>query len=385
MVSGKDAFYRSSTGQAGPRKSQVRNKVRTEGVILMKTKKVKGLAIFLIFFILLILAAGCGEKGAKGQGDASKPGSAPTAKEEPVKLSLASTNPNTGLNKMAIDTFQQKLNEMAPGKFKIELFMDGVLGGEKEALEQLKLGEIDMGINVLHAEMYYPELNATFVPFMFPDFKSIQRYLSGPMAQKIAAKTKEKGNFIELGVYNMGARWTTSNKPFTNPGELKGVKLRMPEVSIWIDVWKGLGAVTTPIPATDIFSSLQTGVIDAQENFITNIYGRKLYEVQKYLIDTEHNIVYNTWVINVNKWDKLGPNNQKIIKDAINAADDYVNSRVEEVNADIIKKCQEKGMKLVRIDKDTFAKAAKPHVEAAAKKYLAPGVYEEALKAIESR
>jgi TRAP-type C4-dicarboxylate transport system substrate-binding protein len=300
-----------------------------------------------------------------------------------TKISLASTLPNTGLNKVVVDTFVAEMKKAAPD-LTIDLFMDGKLGGEKELLEMLKLGETQIQIGTLHSTVYFSELDATSVPYLFPNYATIRAFLSGPIGERMNQALLQKGNGVFLGVFDMGSRWTTSNKKFETLEELKGIKIRIAEIPIWIKVWSGIGATVTPMPAPDVYSALKTGVIDAQDNMLSNILGRKIYEAQKFLINTQHMQTYNTIMAQKTFWNKLTPERKKTFQNAIDVATKAGDDQTKAENERIVKKLQEFGLTLVQ-PKPEFRTKALPVIEKVAKEILAPGVYDEALKAAAKR
>jgi len=296
---------------------------------------------------------------------------------------LASTISNNGVNKIVVDTFRQELATRLPS-VKLEIFLDGTLGGERELIELVKIGETQFHFGVIHSAQYFAELDATLIPFLFTDYESIQVFLAGPVGDRIKQVLEARGNAKFLGTYFQGARWTTSNRPFRTLDELKGIKIRMPEIPLWINVWSGLGAVTTPMAAPEVFSGLQTGVIDAQENTLSGIHGRRLYEVQKALINTQHLQAYTTFMVNLDFWKKLNASGQKAVQDAADVALKTATAAAQAENEETVKSIVAAGLQRVEVSQE-FRRAAMPVVERAARRQLAPGVYEEALKVIEAQ
>ncbi len=303
-------------------------------------------------------------------------GPASAAKE----MIFASTAPNTGINKVFHETFAKSIAENG-GLFDVEFFVDGKLGGEKELIEMLRLGETHIHTGVIHSALYYPELDATLIPYLFPDYASIERYLAGPIGDRMNAALAEKGNAVFLGTHYQGPRWTTSNKRFDTIEGLRGIKIRMPEIPLWIRVWGELGAVVSPIPSPEVYSALQTGVIDAQENMISNIWGRKLHEAQKYLINTAHQQSYTTIMAQKKWWDGLTDAERQAIQKAVDTASAAASAAADAEIKEIAQRLQDAGLELVE-PKPEFRAEAMPIVRAIAQDVLAPGVLDGALAAI---
>ena len=122
-------------------------------------------------------------------------------------------------------------------------------------------------------------------PFLFPGYDAVDKVYKGKLGEKLNEALIKNGNLRILGLSRRGARLLTANKPIPSPTELKGLKLRVPEIPQWVTVWKELGALPTPVAWPEVFTALQTGVVNGQENPIMQIYEGKLYEVQKYRHD----------------------------------------------------------------------------------------------------
>jgi TRAP-type C4-dicarboxylate transport system substrate-binding protein len=305
------------------------------------------------------------------------------ATEQSVRLSFATTMDDSGVDRAIREFFDERVRELSGGSIEIDFFMGGQLGGEREALEQMKLGELDMGYNVIQAELYYPEYNAVSIPFLFPDFASMQAFMSGSVGDEVARLARERGGIIPLGMHGYGARWTTSNRPFTTPEELRGLTIRMPEIRWWVDVWAEMGALPTPIAATEIVTALQTGVVEAQENFLTNIAGRQMWEYQRYLIKTEHIQFFQTWLVSERTWeDKLSEAQRQALAQAVEDTIAYVAEIVDEMNEGFVEETIANGMVLIEPDQEALRAAALPAVTRIIEEDLAPGVYDEVLEVI---
>lgn len=297
-------------------------------------------------------------------------------------ITLASTVPNEGVNAVVTEVLVSGI-ETASSDVEVEVFLDGVLGGERELLDLLRLGETDIHMGVIHASQYFPELDATLVPYLFPDYDSILAFLNSETGDRLKTALEERGNAKFLGTYYQGSRWTTSNTPFRTLEELRGVKVRMPEIPLWINIWSGMGATTTPMPSPEVFSGLQTGVIDAQENMLSNILGRRLHEVQDYLIATEHQHSYVTIMANLDFWNRLETDMQEAIQAAVDAAGEAGTQAAYDESQALIDEITASGVELVEPD-PSFREDALPIIRAAAAEELEEGIYEEAVRIIEA-
>lgn len=296
------------------------------------------------------------------------------------RYTVALTLPNSGVTRIFVDRFLSEMRTRAPA-VAFETMLDGSLGGETELIDLLKAGEHDLHLGVLHSTIYYPELDATLVPYLFPDFGAIERFLDGPVGRRMTETLGRKGNAVPIGVYYLGQRWTTSTKRFETMDELRDIKIRMPEIPLWIKVWGGMGAAVTPIAAPDVRAAILAGTINAQENTLSNILGRGIHEGQRYLVETAHQQGYVTVLAYKPFWQKLPTERRRQIQAAVDRASDTATDAAGIENGAIVEQLLAAGLTLVR-PKPEFRQKAMPVIEKAARETLAPGVYEAALAAI---
>jgi tripartite ATP-independent transporter DctP family solute receptor len=339
----------------------------------------KLVVLVLVSLFLVLMLAGCGQQNNAATSEQKQQES---TEEKPIEITFAiHTQPGTTENQAA-EMFKKIVEEKTSKKVIVKLFPGAVLGGEKDNMEQLKTGEIQMSIfGDILTSLYAPEYDPTVVPFIFPDLESVYEYWNGPFGDKIKKALEEKGNAKLIGLEKRGARNLTANKKVETPADLAGLKIRVPEIPTWVTVWKSLGALPTPIAWNEVYSALQLKVVDAQENPYENIYTAKLYEVQKYTMKTEH--LYNLfhWVIAKDFFDSLKPEYQKIILDAVDEATKWGDEQMATRDKELEQELKEKGMQIIEVDKQAFRKAALSGIKEVAKDW-APGVYDEVKKYI---
>jgi len=346
----------------------------------MKNKK-RFIPILLMVFILVAGLAGCGGNNEEPPVDGNGNGNGNGAKPEVREFIFAITFDDSGLDREVTQKFKERVSELSDGTMEINLFLAGQLGDTRELIELLKMGEIDFTYVGEFGTLYYPEYDAVNMPFLWPSIEVVKEYFDGPIGEKAKAMAQEKGNAIMLGpVHSFGSRWATSNKPFSNSAELRGIKIRMPNILWWMEVWQGMGALPTPIAAAEIVAALQTGVVDAQENFLSNIAGRGLYEVQDYAIATDHIDMIIAWGASEITWNTLTKEQQDIIVQAAYDAVNYVEPLIETMNQEFIQVLLDNGMEVIYPDREELFAAAKPTVERLLKQDLAPEAYEEVIR-----
>ena len=206
-----------------------------------------------------------------------------------TEMTIATFHPRTRTADVeGLFHFKEVLEKSSNGAIKVNVFFGGTLGGERELVEQLKLGMVHLcweGWGTRGA--YVRKIMPWGVPYLFSSHEQILRTLQGRIGQEMKAAYGKQGIHY-AGVYFRGNRQLTTNRMVKAPEDLKGMKIRLPENPDWIVVWKAFGTIPAPIPSPEIFSSLQTGVVEAQENPVSSNYNAKLWEVQKYMVMTNH-------------------------------------------------------------------------------------------------
>jgi len=298
------------------------------------------------------------------------------------KLDFATALPEGGSEAIAMKYFKKLVEEKTNGQVKVNLFLGGVLGKEKSVFEQLTVGEVQMNLGgEIVVTTYAPKYYIFGVPFLFPDRETIGRLVKGDLGKQMADEVLKKSNIMIAGYsLRMGRQLITKDKKIFEPADVKGLKIRLPNIKSWQTAWKRFGAIPTPIPAVEIFHSLQTGVVEAAENPVSPMYAMRQYEVTKYLMLTDHLYSFRAWSMSKRFYDSLPPDLQKTVLGCVDEATDYLNSIEKEIDADLLVKAQKQDHWQVIIpNREAFKKAVIPAVEEI-KKDWAPGLYEKYVK-----
>lgn len=267
----------------------------------------------------------------------------PTAENSPVDL--------------AAHKWADSVNQDTNGKVKIELYPNSQLGGEAQMMQNLKIDALDMGIiGDLAFSQYAPDYAGLSMPYLFNNLDQVHKVFAGPIGQDISKEFQKNLNAQVLGWWDRGPRELTANKEIKTPDDLKGLKLRVPEIPIIVDSWKALGANPTPMSFDQLFNALQQHVIDAQENPLDLIYTSKFNEVQKDVMLTDHMLVPFIVFINNDKLNSLPQDTQKILKDDAVKAGTYENDLTAKSLEDYKQKLTAAGMKVVPVDQSLFIK-----------------------------
>ncbi|MEN8188205.1 MAG: TRAP transporter substrate-binding protein [Thermodesulfobacteriota bacterium] len=301
-------------------------------------------------------------------------GSAVAAK---INIDINCTMKPGGSEEAAIEKFKEIVEKKSDGRMKVKIFMSGQLGKEKAVLELMKIGQTQMALTGgIFRTMFAKEYDPITIPFYLPTWEVVQAYLEGPIGKKIGELASETGGVIDFGPQKRAARHMTSNKKISNAADIKGLKMRLPAIPIWVDVWKELGALPTVIPAPEIYLAMKTGQVDSHENSLVSPYSRKLWEVQKYIISTGHVYFPWHWVASKKWFNTLSADDQKLIDDAVQEARAYGTKIEDEKNTFYADELKKNGMEFITPDNKDIRAKALPAIKRAVDK-LAPEVAQE--------
>ena len=275
-----------------------------------------------------------------------------------ISISIAQ-NSHQGI---AIDTFAKEVEKRTAGRYKVQPFYSGSLGGERESIEAVQLGTQELAFSSSGpVPNFVPETKILDIPFLFRDKAHARAVLDGPIGQDLLAKFDSKG-FKALAWAENGIRHMTNSKRAVNaPEDLKGLKMRTMENPVHVAAYKGLGIVTTPMAFPEVFTALQQGTVDGQENPLSVIMASKFDQVQKYLTLTGH--VYSPAIFLMNKasFDKLSAADKQAFLEAAKEGVKANRARVDEDDAKGVAELRGKGMNVVEtVDKARFLSVLAP-------------------------
>ncbi len=286
------------------------------------------------------------------------------------EMNMAFTPPLNSHYGDAGKAFASTMDKLSGGNIIINLKPAGALGGEREAIEGLQIGSIELTIvSTGPVGNFIPETYALDFPFLFKSYDSARKVLDGPIGQELLEKFK-KHELVGLAWAENGFRHVTNSvHPVKTPADLKGLKLRTMENKVHLAAFKAAGASPTPMSWTEVLTSLQQGTIDGQENPIPILTANKMWEVQKYATLTGH--VYSPAIVLMSKihWDGLTKEQQGWLAEAGKAAAAAARNTVSANERDGVALLKDNGMDVVvDIDKKAFAKAVQPAYDKYAKK-----------------
>ena len=261
------------------------------------------------------------------------------------------------------EEYARRANAKLGDKAKVVVYGSSQLGGDKELLQKLKLGTVELAIpsTVMSSEV---DLFGIFeMPYLVKDREHMKRIEKDVVWPALAPEAEKKGLKV-IAVWENGYRHITNNKrPINTPEDLNGIKLRTPEGKWRVKMFQAYGANPSPMKFSEVFTALQTGVMDGQENPFTQIYSAKFHEVQKYLSLTGHVFTPAYLVAGSRKWATLPADVRKILEDTARETQAFVYDTAAKAEDDLLGKLKAGGIAVNTPNKDAFIAASKPVYE----------------------
>ena len=286
---------------------------------------------------------------------------AATAALAQVTLKLAHIYPPGNIWSETAEAYAKAVEAKSGGKVKIQIAGSGSTGDWPASIEALKIGTNDIVLqSVGTLDRYHVVAGVEAYPYLVRDLDHFRKIYYGPVGQELYDEIAKKTTFRIIGAGYRGMRQLTSNKPVRNLADVKTLKLRVPPLKIYRMTWDTLGASTVPMGAAELFTSLQQGVVDGQENPLEVIESMKFSEVQKYVVETGHVSGAMTWIFHEPRFKRLPEEVQKLLKDEGEAAMLAATERMVTTEGEIKTRLLGKGMQFVSVDRAAFASALAP-------------------------
>jgi TRAP-type transport system periplasmic protein len=294
-----------------------------------------------------------------------------------MKINIGSTYGPDAPVHFGMVKFKELVEQRSKGDMEVQIHVGGAMGGERDVFEAMSSGGLEAGaMGSGDVSIFFPKWMVYEVPYAMRDADHFWKFWNGPVGKEVNDMVLKERGVMTVGVVFRGARFLTANRPIKTPSEVKGLKIRLPEVKPWIKVWESLGALPVVVAFPEVYMALKTGVAEAQENPLESIWAYKFYEAQKYLIGTRH--VYSACKYQISKkwFDTLKPDQQQLILQAWKDATDYANSLAVAADKKFLVDLQGKGMTLIEPDLPAFQKAVQPAMQELNKTLWIPGLYE---------
>lgn len=320
----------------------------------------KLLALILALSMVLCLAA-CGSKDTTGDedGDTTVDADSPYANLDPITLVYADGAAVGAVGNLWALEFKNQVETLTGGKITIDYYGNSTLGGDVEIANQMQAGTIDMcNMQSGNVSSFVPALYAFDMPLAFAkyDTETIDKVLKpGSEFFSLLNEGFENAGFELLDTLQAATfREMSSNTPVRSIDDFKDIKIRTMTSEFALAFWKGLGCNPVPLAFSELYMSLQQGVVAAEENALDTQVNSKFYEVQDYVIETHHTLYMNLFYMNKDKWESLDPAYQEAIMEATEAADAVLQPQIRQINDDCKATMEENGVEVITLDEATL-------------------------------
>ncbi|AQU81547.1 MULTISPECIES: TRAP transporter substrate-binding protein [unclassified Halomonas] len=285
------------------------------------------------------------------------------AMAETLRLGTVVSAPHPWID--AAEAFKAEVAEATDGRINVQIFPGGQLGNDQTMVDEIRIGTTDMIIGgVMNISPYTPEFEIFSLNYLFEDMDKFQAATSpdSPVFDYFANAMQESGVGLKLlSLTGGGTRnLSTNTGPVTQPSDMQGVKMRVTGSRLDADMWQSVGALTTSLPWTEIYTGLQTGVVGAFESTISGYYSSRLYEVAPYHAKTEHQVMMSHISISENRFNRFSEEDQAIILTAAQNAGEFGTEKGVEYDAEFIQEFEELGVTVTEVDKQAFIDAVVP-------------------------
>lgn len=320
-------------------------------------KKFSLLSILMLALIMILAA--CGEE----EDDTASDGSSDSGSSETFTFKVGHSLTEEHPYQLSLEKFAKNVEERTDGKVKFDIYPLSQLGAERECIESLTVGTVDMCLSSTAPLVnFYEPIGVLGLPFLFESREIAYKVLDGEIGQELMGGLKDVG-LVGLAWGENGFRHITNSKTdVRTPEDLEGLKIRVQESPIQLDTFNELGAQPTPMAWTEALTALQQGVVDAQENPAIVAVDYKLYEAnQTHMTLTGHVYSPAMYLFSQKVWETIPGDYQKIIKEESEKAGDFERELIAKKEKEALKILRDKGVTIIEdIDKDLFREAVQP-------------------------
>jgi tripartite ATP-independent transporter DctP family solute receptor len=276
---------------------------------------------------------------------------------DPIQLRISSPAVDTDWHAKMLTVFKDKLEELAPGQFAVEIHLNGTLFKQGTEPAAMQRGNLEMAmISAFDIAKQIPEWSIFTAGYLIRDPDHQAKVFGGEIGEEMYQRVQDQMGINILAAGYLGTRELNlrTDKEIKGPADLAGVKLRMPSSDTWLFLGQALGASPLPLAFGEVYTALQTGAIDAQDNPLPTVKAAKFYEVTKQLVMTNHLVDAIFLSMAGETWSKLGEAQQKAVLEAADAAVKYNNENRIRDEAELISFFKEKGLKVYSPDIEAF-------------------------------
>jgi tripartite ATP-independent transporter DctP family solute receptor len=257
----------------------------------------------------------------------------------------------------------EEIARRTDGRYQIDVYPASQLGKETDINQGLTLGTVDMIISgSSFASRSFPPIGVTYYPYVFRDPDHLLAYTKSDVFKDLAKGYEDKTGHHIVAVTYYGTRHTTSNPPIQSCADMKGLKIRVPDVPAYLAMPQACGANTAPIAFAEVYLALQNGTVEAQENPLTTIEAKKFYEVQKHIVLTGHIVDHLNTVISKGLWNKLSEEDRAVFTEVAQQAAERATKIIQQREAELIETFKQRGLTVTEVDKADFLAAVQKNV-----------------------
>jgi tripartite ATP-independent transporter DctP family solute receptor len=283
------------------------------------------------------------------------------AQAQGITLRAADIHPDGYPTIEGVKFMGKLVEERTGGRIKLQMFHSRQLGDEKDTLEQTRFGVIDITrVNTAPLNNLVPETMVVGLPFIFRDAAQMHKVMDGPIGEDVGRATLAHG-LVTLCYYDSGARsFYTKPRAVPEPADLKGMKIRVQQSDMWVALMRAFGANATPLPFGEVYSALQTGVVDGAENNIPTYVTSRHFEVAKFYTKTEHSLSPEILAMSKRSFDKLPKPDQEIIRQAAKESVPHMRKLWFAMEDQALKQAVEGGAQVVAANKKAYEALVQP-------------------------
>jgi len=257
----------------------------------------------------------------------------------------------------------QEIAKRTNNRYQIDVYPASQLGKETDINQGLSLGTVDIIISgPSFAARSFPPVGIGYYPYVFRDADHLLAYAKSDVFKELSGGYAEKTGNQMIAVTYYGVRQTSSNRPFKNCAEMRGLKIRVPDVPAYLAMPRSCGANTSPIAFAEVYLALQNGTVEAQENPLTTIEAKKFFEVQKHIILTGHIVDHLTTIVAKGTWAKLSDEDKKIFTEVAQEAATRATAEIKAKEKELVDVFKQKGLTVTEVDKEDFKNAVLKNV-----------------------
>lgn len=280
-----------------------------------------------------------------------------------VVLKWGSVHTPTSITTQLMNRIIANVNSKTEGRVEIQGYPNGALGGSRDLVEGVMNGMVDIITDgPAQFSSWIPMASIAEAPYIWRDRDHLNKALNGSFGETLNKEFLAKNVRILGAIYYGTRQLTTTKTPIYTVADMKGMKIRVPESDLYLEMIKSWGAKPTPMSFNELYLALQQNVADGQENPLTTFDGSKFYEVQKYVILTNHIVCPNMVLINESAWKKISVADQKTIAAIVTEAIDWHDAQVLKAEQDLLESFRAKGVTIIQPDVESFRALTVPWI-----------------------